>query len=66
MHLQYAKPTAWADYLGLLKKYCHHSNVTACAIEFTKTVGADLHVRPNVPSRTTITAPRHRVMVAVN
>ena len=31
---------------GLLKKYHHHSNVTACAIEFMKTVEVDLHIRP--------------------
>ena len=47
--------------MRLLKKYCHHSNVTARANEFTKTVGADLHVRPNVPSRKTITALRHPI-----
>ena len=45
--------------MGLLKNYCHHSNVTACAIEFTQTVGVDLHVRPKVPSRKTVTALRH-------
>ena len=30
-----------ADTTGLLKKYRHRSNVTACAIEITKMVGAD-------------------------
>ena len=33
--------------MGLLKKYRHRTNPTACAIEFMKTVGADLHIRPN-------------------
>ena len=37
-------------HVGLLKKYRHHSNVTACAIEFIKMVGADLHIRPKVES----------------
>ena len=32
----------------LLKKYRHRSNVTACAIKFIKTVGADLYIRPKV------------------
>ena len=27
-----------------------------CAIEFMKTVGADLHIRPAVPPRKTVTA----------
>ena len=32
--------------MGLLKKYRHCTNPTACAVEFTKTVGADLYIRP--------------------
>ena len=42
--------------MELLKKYCHRSNVTACVIEFMKMVGADLHIRPAVPPRKTVTA----------
>ena len=52
--------------MGLLKKYCHYTNVTACAIEFVKTVGADLHIRPTVPSCKTVTALRHKIMVCIN
>ena len=36
--------------MGLLKEYRHQTNLTACAIEFKKTVGADLHIRPKVES----------------
>ena len=36
--------------MGLLKKYRHQTNLTVCAIEFTKIVGADLHIRPKVES----------------
>ena len=45
--------------VGLLKKYRHQTNLTACAIEFTKTVGADLHIRPKVESshKSTRSAP---------
>ncbi len=52
--------------MGLLKKYCHRPNVTACAIEFKKMVGADLHIRPTVPSCKTVTALRHKIMVCIN
>ena len=34
--------------MGLLKKYRYQTNLTACAIEFTKMVGADLHIRPHM------------------
>ena len=37
-----------------------------CAIEFMQTVGADLHIRPKVPSCITPTATRHQIMVTVN
>ena len=47
--------------MTLLKRCCHRSNVTACAIKFKKAVGADLHIRPNVPSRKTVTALRHPI-----
>ena len=33
--------------LGLLKKYRHRSNLTACALKFTQTVEADSYVRPS-------------------
>ena len=33
-----------------------------CATEFTQTVGADLHVRPKVPHRKTVTALRHPIL----
>ena len=36
--------------LGLLKKQCCYTNLTACAIQFIKTVGADLYIRPKVES----------------
>ena len=36
--------------LELLKKQHHSLNVTACATEFMKPVGADLHIRPKVES----------------
>ena len=52
--------------MGLLKKYCHYTNVTACAIKFMKMVGADLHIRPTVPSCKTVTALRHKIMVCIN
>ena len=54
------------DRMRLLKKYRHQTNLTACAIEFMKTVGADLHIRPKVPSCTNSTALRHQIMVTVN
>ncbi len=31
-----------------MKKYRHCTNLTACAIEFKKMVGADLHIRPHM------------------
>ena len=40
----------WTGDMGLLKKYRHQTNLTACAIEFMKMVGADLHIRPKVES----------------
>ena len=49
--------------MGLLKKYYHHPDVTACAIEFMKTVGADLYIRPKVPFCITPTALRHLVSI---
>ena len=52
--------------MGLLKKCRNCSNVTACAIKFMKTVGADLYVRPTVPSCTNPTALRHQIMVSMN
>ncbi len=52
--------------MGLLKKYRHCMNPTACAIEFMQTVGADLHIRPTVPSRTNPIALRHLVLVSIN
>ena len=36
--------------MELLKKYRYGMNLTACAIEFMKMVGADLHIRPRVES----------------
>ena len=51
---------------GTVEKYCYRSDVTACAIKFMKTVGADLHIRPTVPSRTNPTATRHLVLVSTN
>ena len=43
----------------LLKKYRHCMDLTACAIEFMKTVGADLYIRPKVESshKSTRSAP---------
>ena len=35
---------------ALLQKHCHCTNPTACAIEFMKTVGVDLYIRPKVES----------------
>ena len=52
--------------MRLLKKYRHRMNPTACAIEFKKMVGADLHIRPTVPSCKTVTALRHKIMVCIN
>ena len=52
--------------MRLLKKYCHRMNLTACAIECTKMVGADLYIRPKVPSCTNSTATRHLVLVSTN
>ena len=45
--------------MGLLKKYRHCKNSTACAIKFMKIVGADLHIRPKVESslKSTRSAP---------
>ena len=51
---------------ALLKKYRHRTSPTACATKFTKTVGADLHIRPKIPSRTSPTTPLHQIMVTVN
>ena len=41
-------------------------NLTACAIEFMKTVGADLYIRPEVPSRTNLTARAPQSWLHVN
>ena len=51
---------------GTVEKYCYRSDVTACAIQFMKTVGADLHIRPTVPSRTNPIALCYKIMVCVN
>ena len=47
--------------MRLLKNYHYHKNLIACAIEFTKMVGADLHIRPSVPPRKTVIARRHPI-----
>ena len=36
--------------MGLLKKYPHRMNLTACALKFMIMVGADLYIRPKVES----------------
>ncbi len=54
------------EWMGLLKKYRHRMNLTACAIKFMKMVGADLYIRPTVPSCKTVTALRHLVLIPIN
>ena len=50
----------------LHKAMRHQTNLTACAIQFMKMVGSDLHIRPKVPFCTNRTATRHQIMVTVN
>ncbi len=44
----------------------HNVNATACAIEFMKTVGADLHIRPKVESSLRSIRLRYKIMVCIN
>ena len=65
--------------MGLLKKYRHQKNLTACAIEFMKMVGGRIEppIEPvgqsafqlsalKLSPRANLPAPRQQIMVTVN
>ena len=59
-----AHDTKWS--YGMLKEHYHCMNLTACPIEFIKTVEADLYIRPKLPFCINSTATSHQIMTTID